>query len=599
MSSRWFVRSSSKTYGPFSSVDLKRLAVSGKIKPETQIATSTDGPWLAAGHVRGLFTAADATMRVSNDNAPTRESHPLNDGISSIAKKPGALLPSKVGPANDGLRRRVLIRAIIGLAAFSIAGLYILVSEFAFSGRRAPDQVRDHAAKMAGPVNSWKAYLDCVFVQHFADADNLTDPLTVRTYGADETLHLFRVLKDDVVETASLQSPLQGTIKGEYFVHDEDRDRYSIQMTFVPSANDNPSTKDGKQAENCDFQGCAVPRTWWFSGGAYALVERDGKPIAIPEEKPLMELHFSKEDSNPFPALQPFAVSAWLKDPKFNMHPSQKLSQDVAESLFVRWIAAQQLRSLLSPHHLEGMLEDAVEAAERADGFLKSGLGTTEEVAAERRLAAGRVLAALFKASAAGLAAPRESLSYCDTLNRCLMNLNGHYVNRLRRMHASAAEEVVQNSSRDAAFWTFHRECRLNSSTWSKTTHLRISRCGARCAEWAFEQIGVKEGVCDFSLIETLEPDGARVLVDRINSRKGGVGRLWLNGLTHLDGDVAQHLAKCHLQSIECRGVKSLAMDAAKHLAASSAEIWFSPKLKPATEVKAFLAEQRNVLGME
>jgi hypothetical protein len=65
MSTQWFVKSSSKTYGPFSPADLKRLADSGKLKPETQVATSQNGPWHPAVKVRGLFTASQQPTAAS------------------------------------------------------------------------------------------------------------------------------------------------------------------------------------------------------------------------------------------------------------------------------------------------------------------------------------------------------------------------------------------------------------------------------------------------------------------------------------------------------------------------------------------------------
>jgi hypothetical protein len=55
MPSQWFIRSSSKIFGPFASSDLRRFVQAGKITPTTQIGSTKSGPWHAAGKVPGLF----------------------------------------------------------------------------------------------------------------------------------------------------------------------------------------------------------------------------------------------------------------------------------------------------------------------------------------------------------------------------------------------------------------------------------------------------------------------------------------------------------------------------------------------------------------
>ena len=56
MPTQWFVRSKEKVFGPYAASDLKRLAESGKIGPATQVANASEGPWLVAGKIRGLFS---------------------------------------------------------------------------------------------------------------------------------------------------------------------------------------------------------------------------------------------------------------------------------------------------------------------------------------------------------------------------------------------------------------------------------------------------------------------------------------------------------------------------------------------------------------
>jgi membrane protein YdbS with pleckstrin-like domain len=53
--SKWFVSKGGKTHGPFSSSQLKQLAVTAKINRETEVRLGTNGKWTAAKHVKGLF----------------------------------------------------------------------------------------------------------------------------------------------------------------------------------------------------------------------------------------------------------------------------------------------------------------------------------------------------------------------------------------------------------------------------------------------------------------------------------------------------------------------------------------------------------------
>ena len=59
--SEWFVSKSGKTHGPFSASQLKQLAAETKIGPETEVRLGTDGAWVTAKTVKGLFAAQAAT----------------------------------------------------------------------------------------------------------------------------------------------------------------------------------------------------------------------------------------------------------------------------------------------------------------------------------------------------------------------------------------------------------------------------------------------------------------------------------------------------------------------------------------------------------
>lgn len=55
--SAWFVRKASKTYGPFSSEQLRKLAKDKKIDQETPVRLGDEGKWVVALKVKGLFEA--------------------------------------------------------------------------------------------------------------------------------------------------------------------------------------------------------------------------------------------------------------------------------------------------------------------------------------------------------------------------------------------------------------------------------------------------------------------------------------------------------------------------------------------------------------
>jgi hypothetical protein len=59
MTIQWFVDQGQRVYGPFDAARLKKLAAAGKISAESGVSRSREGPWVKAGHLRGLF-ASDA-----------------------------------------------------------------------------------------------------------------------------------------------------------------------------------------------------------------------------------------------------------------------------------------------------------------------------------------------------------------------------------------------------------------------------------------------------------------------------------------------------------------------------------------------------------
>ncbi len=77
--SEWFVSKSGKTHGPFSASQLKQLAAETKIGPETEVRLGTDGTWVTAKTVKGLFAAQAVTTAAV---VPTAAAGGCGDGRS-------------------------------------------------------------------------------------------------------------------------------------------------------------------------------------------------------------------------------------------------------------------------------------------------------------------------------------------------------------------------------------------------------------------------------------------------------------------------------------------------------------------------------------
>jgi membrane protein YdbS with pleckstrin-like domain len=93
MASQWFVRQSSKIYGPFDAVRLKKLAAAGKIAKDSGISKERGGPWTEAERVRGLFpfpsptSGGESTTSVDED-APSSVSRRSLFGRTTKQRQP-------------------------------------------------------------------------------------------------------------------------------------------------------------------------------------------------------------------------------------------------------------------------------------------------------------------------------------------------------------------------------------------------------------------------------------------------------------------------------------------------------------------------------
>jgi len=70
MSDRWYYRLMGEKLGPISSSELKQLAESGKVAPDTVVRKGLDGDWVLAEKVRGLFEPPSKSLETQPQTAP-------------------------------------------------------------------------------------------------------------------------------------------------------------------------------------------------------------------------------------------------------------------------------------------------------------------------------------------------------------------------------------------------------------------------------------------------------------------------------------------------------------------------------------------------
>jgi hypothetical protein len=59
----WYAQSKGQLLGPYDDAQFKALANEGRVNADTQVAQSSEGPWVAAARVKGLFPVS-ATVQV-------------------------------------------------------------------------------------------------------------------------------------------------------------------------------------------------------------------------------------------------------------------------------------------------------------------------------------------------------------------------------------------------------------------------------------------------------------------------------------------------------------------------------------------------------
>lgn len=106
MAIQWFVQHGGKQYGPLTSSNLKKLADEGKISPATQVRSGTEGAWVPASRVQGLFSSTPAPATGAGAATAPRTAAPQP---TKVASPPVA--PPPAPPVGRPLARTPLARA--------------------------------------------------------------------------------------------------------------------------------------------------------------------------------------------------------------------------------------------------------------------------------------------------------------------------------------------------------------------------------------------------------------------------------------------------------------------------------------------------------
>lgn len=93
MAHDWFVKRGEKTFGPFTSAQLKKLAGEGKVAPSTEIRLGDAGAWTIASRVKGLFATPQDSSGSASLSASSLTSAAIPPVPPPVAKSESAPPP--------------------------------------------------------------------------------------------------------------------------------------------------------------------------------------------------------------------------------------------------------------------------------------------------------------------------------------------------------------------------------------------------------------------------------------------------------------------------------------------------------------------------
>ena len=90
MASQWFYEARGKGFGPVSNDELRNLVQRGIISTQTRVANNPNGPWVAAGRIKGLFPEALGTV----GQVPAKNSASVMPQSVEAREEPPGLAPA-------------------------------------------------------------------------------------------------------------------------------------------------------------------------------------------------------------------------------------------------------------------------------------------------------------------------------------------------------------------------------------------------------------------------------------------------------------------------------------------------------------------------
>ena len=133
MARSWYVQHKGKTVGPASSNQLKELAGSGKITPQTLVRLGEGGEWQEASRVDGLFEERQSLpATIEGATPPPHTSPPPPPQQPMPAIQPAPQPQQYVPPPPTVIHQQVVVdsgtsNAVAGLASFFFPGLGQLI----------------------------------------------------------------------------------------------------------------------------------------------------------------------------------------------------------------------------------------------------------------------------------------------------------------------------------------------------------------------------------------------------------------------------------------------------------------------------------------
>lgn len=95
----WYYKIAEQVVGPLSSEQLKALAEGGRLAPGDPVAKSSEGPWVTASRVKGLFEVAAIDDEPAEESPSSMPSPPVVSGEQKTIKEPPIPQPPVVMPA--------------------------------------------------------------------------------------------------------------------------------------------------------------------------------------------------------------------------------------------------------------------------------------------------------------------------------------------------------------------------------------------------------------------------------------------------------------------------------------------------------------------